>query len=344
LAGRLVSLAKGTGLINRPFSLSVEQAGTLVLCTGLAPGLWEVRPAAGRAFACQVRAGANTLFFQAPEGGEYRFAPGNGEGMPKLAPAEALAAAFSPPLAPGMVVLEGKILDEVRAVKKDREVFVPLRPFLRQRGLAAVEKDGRFAFTLGGHDIVLSEKSSDLVMDGMNLAGALAPSSGDDGWLFPAVALAFLEDRRCQTDPLNGMLSFSPPGQREHGLLWLCSTANANPEQLFGMLDDDPAKTSYWDGRGRSVGFTALLAEESLVRGVAIRWHAGNSRVASFAMDCSRDGTQWQNVFSGQSSGKTTAFEEYQFAVPATCRQLRFIGKGNSVNDWNSVIAFKILR
>lgn len=344
LAGRLVSLAKGTGLIGRPFSLPVEQAGTLVLCAGLAPGLWEVRPAAGRAFACQVRAGANTLFFQAPQAGEYRFAPGSGEGMPKLELAGALIAAFSPPLEPGMVLFEGKVLDEVRAVKKDREVFVPLRSFLRQRGVASTEKDGRFAFTLGGHVIVLSEKSSDLVIDGMPLAGVLTPSSSDDGWLFPAAALAVLEGRRCHMDPINVMLSFSPPGKREHGLIWLRSTANANLEQLFGMLDDDPAKTSYWDGRGRSVEFTALLEKESLVQGVAIRWHAGNSRVASFAIDSSRDGAQWENVFSGQSSGKTTAFEEYRFAVPATCRQLRFIGKGNSVNDWNSVIAFKILR
>ncbi|NMA45456.1 MAG: discoidin domain-containing protein [Lentisphaerae bacterium] len=344
LADRLVSLARGTGLISQPFSLSVEQAGTQVLCVGLAPGLWEVRPATDSAFACEVQAGAHTLFFPAPSAGDYRFAPGSGKGMPKLELPEPLPTASAPRLTPGMIVLEGKVLDEVKAIKKDREFFVPLRPFLHQRGVTAVEKDGRFAFSLGGHDIVLPEKSADIVIDGMNLAGVLSPSASDDGWLFPAACLAFLEDRRCHQDPMSGMLAFSPPGKREHGLLWLFSTDNASPDQLFGMLDDNPTKTSYWDARGRSVTFTALLAEETQVQGVAIRWIAGDKRVASFAIECSQDGTQWEHVFSGKSSGKTTAFEEYRFAVPASCRQLRFIGKGNSANDWNSIIAFKILR
>ncbi|MGI6356157.1 MAG: discoidin domain-containing protein [Lentisphaerae bacterium] len=343
LAGRLVSLAKGTGLIDRPFSLSVEKAGTQVLCAGLAPGLWEVRPTAGRAFACQVQARANTLFFLAPEAGEYRFAPGSGEGMPRLELAEPLPTASAPRLMPGMIELEGKVLDDVKAVKKDREFLAPLQQFLRQREVAAVEKDGRFAFTLGGHDIVLSEKSPDLVIDGTCLAGVLSPPSRDDGWLFPAAALAFLEDRSCHRDPLSNVLFFSAPEKREHGMLWLFSRDSDNPNRLFSILDDDPAKTSYWAARGRSVAFVAMLAEETQVQGVAIRWHLGDKRASSFAIECSRDGVQWENVFSGQSSGKTTAFEEYRFAAPVTCRQLRFIGKGNSANDWNSVVAFKVL-
>ncbi|HQL88394.1 MAG TPA: discoidin domain-containing protein [Lentisphaeria bacterium] len=344
LAGRLVSLAKGTGLIGQPFSLSVEKAGIQVLCAGLKPGLWEVRTAAGRAFACQVQAGANTLFFLAPEAGEYRFAPGSGEGMPRLEQAEPLIAATAPRLEPGMIALGGKILDDVKAVRKGREVYVPMRPFLRQLGVTAAEKDGRFAFALGGHDIVMSEKSPNIVMDGMNLSGALAPPSSDDGWLFPVAVLAFLEDRLCLQDSLSNTLSLAPSGTPEHGLLWLFSTDNANLDQLFGMLDYNPAKTSYWDAQGHSVGFTALLAKEAPVQGVAIRWHAGDSRVATFAIECSRDGVQWENAFSGKSSGKTRDFEEYRFAAPVTCRQLRFVGKGNSVNDWNSIVAFKVLR
>jgi len=283
------------------------------------------------------------LFFLAPEAGEYRFAPGSGEGMPRLELAEPLPTASAPRLMPGMIELEGKVLDDVKAVKKDREFLAPLQQFLRQREVAAVEKDGRFAFTLGGHDIVLSEKSPDLVIDGTCLAGVLSPPSRDDGWLFPAAALAFLEDRSCHRDPLSNVLFFSAPEKREHGMLWLFSRDSDNPNRLFSILDDDPAKTSYWAARGRSVAFVAMLAEETQVQGVAIRWHLGDKRASSFAIECSRDGVQWENVFSGQSSGKTTAFEEYRFAAPVTCRQLRFIGKGNSANDWNSVVAFKVL-
>ena len=327
LADRLVSLAKGTGLIDQPFALSVEKAGTQVLCAGLKPGLWEVRPTAGRAFDCQVQAGAHTLFFQAPEAGEYRFAPGSGEGLSRLEQAEPLLAATAPRLTPGMITLEGKALDNVKAVRQGSGVYVPMRPFLRELGMPAVEKDGRFAFTLGGHDVVMSEKSSNLVIDGMSLTGALMPPSSDDGWLFPAAALAVLGDRRCIQDPLSSTLFFAASGTREHGLLWLFSTDNANHDQLFGMLDYNPGKTSYWDAHGHSVGFTALLAEDAPVQGVAIRWHAGDGRVATFAIECSRDGVQWENAFSGKSSGKTRAFEEYRFAAPVTCRHCALSAK-----------------
>ena len=76
IADRIVSLAKGTGLLAAPFELAVPGDGKTyqVLLAGLQPGAWAVTDESGRAvLQAKSEQGKNTLFFLA-QGGRYRVA------------------------------------------------------------------------------------------------------------------------------------------------------------------------------------------------------------------------------------------------------------------------------
>lgn len=81
------------------------------------------------------------------------------------------------------------------------------------------------------------------------------------------------------------------------------------------------------------------------VDSVDIAWFKGASRSSIFDLEISADGREWTQVFSGQSSGKTTDMENYDLGG-AALRFVRYIGHGNTATDaasvWNSIteIAF----
>ena len=76
---------------------------------------------------------------------------------------------------------------------------------------------------------------------------------------------------------------------------------------------------------------------------VRVAWFSGNQRQTTFEIETSADGTAWQQVFKGQSSGKTTDLEAYPLDTPQTTRYLRLTGHGNTSNLWNSIAELDFL-
>ncbi len=68
---------------------------------------------------------------------------------------------------------------------------------------------------------------------------------------------------------------------------------------------------------------------------ISIAFHRGDERITSFTVSMSSNGKSWAEIFSGKSSGSTTALETFSFNR-VTTRYLRITGAGNSINDWNS--------
>ena len=62
----------------------------------------------------------------------------------------------------------------------------------------------------------------------------------------------------------------------------------------------------------------------------------GNERIYRFAVEVSSDGKKFRRVLDAQTSGKTNEPEIFNFET-ASARYIRFIGFGNSYNEWNSV-------
>jgi hypothetical protein len=92
-----------------------------------------------------------------------------------------------------------------------------------------------------------------------------------------------------------------------------------------------------WSAQGIGQWITYDLGTTRDVSGLSIAFHSGNTRTATFDVLVSPDNTNWQTVLSNAvSSGTTTHLEWFGFAsVPA--RFVRFLGRGNSVNSWNSL-------
>jgi hypothetical protein len=120
----------------------------------------------------------------------------------------------------------------------------------------------------------------------------------------------------------------------EHAVLAVAASAEQAPNIARNAIDDDPATRWSADGHGQWISFD--LGEAKPVHAIAIAWHQGDRRTATFDVEVSFDMVDWIRVQSGQSSGRTTALERY--AVWHTDpRFVRIVGRGNSVNTWNSI-------
>ena len=98
---------------------------------------------------------------------------------------------------------------------------------------------------------------------------------------------------------------------------------------------DDDIQTR-WSAEGDGQWLQLELESIKQLQSLNILFHKGDVRMAYFDIDVSLDGSEWATVFDGESSGATTDYEI--FDIPDTpARYVRFIGLGNSMNQWNSV-------
>lgn len=91
-----------------------------------------------------------------------------------------------------------------------------------------------------------------------------------------------------------------------------------------------------WSASGEGEWIAYELNGTFTVAAVSIAFYNGDQRQAYFDLEISTNGTSWTTAYSGSSSGATTGFEEFHF-TPASARYIRYVGDGNSVNDWNSI-------
>jgi hypothetical protein len=116
--------------------------------------------------------------------------------------------------------------------------------------------------------------------------------------------------------------------------------ASGNDGNLPANTLDDRLDTRWSNfGKGSWVDFD--LGTSRTMSGVAIAWHQGNTRANSFTVSTSPDGNTYTQVYSGQSSGTTTAAETYAFTARAA-RRLRITVNGSTMNDWASIVEARV--
>jgi hypothetical protein len=96
-----------------------------------------------------------------------------------------------------------------------------------------------------------------------------------------------------------------------------------------------------WSNLGRGSWIDYDLGSVLSLSGAAVAWHNGNTRTNTFTLSVSSDGVSYTQVYSGTSSGTTTAAETYTFPV-RTARRLRITFLGNSMNDWASIAEARV--
>ncbi len=115
--------------------------------------------------------------------------------------------------------------------------------------------------------------------------------------------------------------------------------------------DDDgnvPANTvdgslaTRWSSNGDGKWIRYDLGSTKTVEYVKIAWLNGDSRVYTFDLQSSADGTTWSTIASGlTSSGTSTALQTFNITDTAT-RYVRYVGHGSSANLWNSVTEVEV--
>jgi hypothetical protein len=111
--------------------------------------------------------------------------------------------------------------------------------------------------------------------------------------------------------------------------------ASGNDGNLPGNSMDDRLDTR-WSSFGKGQWIDYDLGASKSVTGATIAWHSGNLRSSNFSISVSRDGSSYTQVFSGRSTGTTTAAETYTFPA-VTARRVRIVVNGNTLNDWASI-------
>lgn len=107
-----------------------------------------------------------------------------------------------------------------------------------------------------------------------------------------------------------------------------------------GRLIDGDIKTR-WSASGP--GETATLDYGKVAEFDAIRasFSKGDQRASYFDIEVSEDGQTWTKVLADvTSSGKTNTIERFPLKAPVQARYVKYVGKGNSSNTWNSVTEF----
>ena len=104
----------------------------------------------------------------------------------------------------------------------------------------------------------------------------------------------------------------------------------------------DGSLSTRWSANGDGQWIRYDLGSTKTVTWLKLAWLNGDSRVYTFDVQVSADGSAWTTIATGlQSSGTTTALE--LFNTPNnTARYVRYVGHGSNVNLWNSVTEVEV--
>lgn len=106
-------------------------------------------------------------------------------------------------------------------------------------------------------------------------------------------------------------------------------------------LDGSLSSSSRWSSYGDQQWIKYDLGASYPLQSVDIAYYLGNGRIYYLDIESSADGKQWTPMFSGQSSGTTANFQNFDFA-DQTARFLRIVGHGNNANRWNHILELNI--
>ncbi|OMP79680.1 glycosyl hydrolase family 8 [[Flexibacter] sp. ATCC 35208] len=104
----------------------------------------------------------------------------------------------------------------------------------------------------------------------------------------------------------------------------------------------DGSLATRWSSSGDGQYLQFCLDAATTVTGADIAFYQGNTRVATFDIQTSTNGSTWTNAATGlKSSGTSTASESFPI-TPVSAKYVKIVGHGNSVNAWNSITEVQI--
>jgi hypothetical protein len=98
-----------------------------------------------------------------------------------------------------------------------------------------------------------------------------------------------------------------------------------------------------WSNQGLPSWIQYDLGTSQPICNVDISWYRGNLRVNTFTISASENGQIFETIFEGQSSGTTTAAEQYD-VVDVNARYVRITVTGNTENNYASITEVRFNR
>ena len=118
-------------------------------------------------------------------------------------------------------------------------------------------------------------------------------------------------------------------------------TASANDGNVPANTVDNNMSTR-WSANGDGHWIRYDLGTTRTVTRVRIGFYNGNVRQSRFDLQTSSDNVSWSNALTGAlSNGTSTQQQNFDF-TDRSARYVRYLGHGNTVNSWNSIIEFDI--
>ncbi|TEW55313.1 discoidin domain-containing protein [Psychromonas sp. RZ22] len=107
------------------------------------------------------------------------------------------------------------------------------------------------------------------------------------------------------------------------------------PDALF-----DGDLNTRWSSKGNKAWVVLNYGKSVEFNAVRLAFHNGSERISRFDIEVSEDGKGWTKVVTaGESSGKTSDFERFPF-VTVKAQFIKYVGYGNTHNQWNSITEF----
>ncbi len=98
-----------------------------------------------------------------------------------------------------------------------------------------------------------------------------------------------------------------------------------------------------WSAEGSGEWIQYELNGVFSISGIDIAFYRGDERSAYFDVQVSTNGSSWTTVINDEeSSVSTTNLEQFPF-TPTSAKFIRYVGDGNSMNQWNSLTEVEIV-
>ncbi len=127
-----------------------------------------------------------------------------------------------------------------------------------------------------------------------------------------------------------------PPGSGSTVVTPVGATADGDDGTNVASNAIDGDFSTRWSEEGTGSNITVDLGSVQSVTAAQVAWYKGDSRANSFGIATSTDGATFNQVFSGSSTGSSTALETYTF-VATNAQFLKVTFQSNTANDWASI-------
>ncbi|MDQ4073669.1 MAG: discoidin domain-containing protein, partial [Thermoproteota archaeon] len=133
-----------------------------------------------------------------------------------------------------------------------------------------------------------------------------------------------------------------PDGCKESGISAVSASGYDDNTVPQNAIDKD--YNTRWAKYGKGSYIQLELSSKEIICAIDMSWHRGNVRTSDFSVSVSENGTNYVNLFSATSSGKTNLYERYliQNSSPQA-KYVRVTVNGNTENNWAAITEFRVL-